>query len=42
MAARLPSGLRALVVPIYVERGILPPIAAGLSDAAALAEDAER
>jgi MFS family permease len=34
--------LRALVRPIYVERGILPEIAAGLGDAAALGEEAER
>ncbi len=33
-ALRLPA-LRALVRPIYVERGILPPIAAGLSASAA-------
>jgi predicted MFS family arabinose efflux permease len=38
---RLPQ-LRALVLPIYVERGILPEIAAGLSDAAALGDEAER
>jgi MFS family permease len=40
-ARQLPR-LRALVVPIYVERGILPEIAAGLSDAAALGEGSER
>jgi MFS family permease len=34
--------LRELVVPIYVERGILPEIAAGLSDAAALRDESER
>ena len=34
--------LRALVTPIYVERGILPPIASGLSDAAALGEESQR
>ena len=34
--------LRALVVPIYVERGILPEIATGLSDAAVLGEGSER
>jgi MFS family permease len=40
-ARQLPR-LRALVVPIYVERGILPEIAAGLSDAAVLGEGSER
>jgi len=40
-ARQLPR-LRALVRPIYVERGILPEIAAGLSDAAALSDEAER
>ena len=34
--------LRELVVPIYLERGILPEIAAGLSDAAALRDESER
>ncbi len=34
--------LRELVVPIYVDRGILPPIAAGLSDATALREEVQR
>jgi MFS family permease len=34
--------LRALVRPIYVERGVLPEIAAGLSDAAALSQESER
>lgn len=34
--------LRQLVVPIYVERGILPEIATGLSDAAAFREGSER
>jgi MFS family permease len=34
--------LRALVRPIYVERGILPEIASGLSEAAALGEESER
>jgi hypothetical protein len=38
---RLPRP-RPLVRPIYVERGILPVIATGLSDAAALSEEAER
>jgi hypothetical protein len=33
--------LRELVVPIYVERGILPEIALGLSDAAALRDESE-
>jgi len=40
-ARQLPR-LRALVRPIYVERGILPEIATGLSDAAVLRDDAER
>jgi MFS family permease len=34
--------LRELVVPIYVERGILPAIATGLSDATALRDESER
>ena len=34
--------LRDLVTPIYVERGILPQIATGLSDAAALRDEAQR
>jgi MFS family permease len=34
--------LREQVVPIYVERGILPEIATGLSDAAALGDESER
>ena len=34
--------LRELVVPIYVERGILPAIATGLSDAAAMRDESER
>jgi hypothetical protein len=34
--------LRELVVPIYVERGILPEIATGLSEAAVLGEGSER
>ena len=34
--------LRALVAPIYVERGILPEIASGLSEAASLGEESER
>jgi MFS family permease len=34
--------LRALVVPIYVERGILPPIATGIADTASLGEATER
>ncbi len=34
--------LRELVTPIYVERGILPQIASGLSDAAALRDESER
>jgi MFS family permease len=34
--------LRELVVPIYVERGILPEIATALSDAAALRDESER
>jgi MFS family permease len=40
--SRLLPQLRALVRPIYVERGILPEIAAGLSDAAALGDESER
>ncbi len=40
-ARQLPR-LRELVRPIYVERGILPQVAAGLSDAAALSEESER
>jgi len=40
-ARQLPR-LRALVRPIYVERGILPEIVAGLSQAAALEETSER
>jgi MFS family permease len=40
-ARELPR-LRALVRPIYVERGILPEIAHGLSTAAALHEETER
>jgi len=34
--------LREMVVPIYVERGILPPIADGLAEAATLRDDSER
>ncbi len=34
--------LRELVMPIYVERGILPQIATGLSDAAALRDESQR
>jgi MFS family permease len=34
--------LRELVAPIYVERGILPEIATGLSDATALRDESER
>jgi MFS family permease len=34
--------LRALVTPIYVERGILPEIATGLAEAAALGDESER
>ena len=34
--------LRALVAPIYVERGILPEIASGLSEAASLGDESER
>jgi MFS family permease len=34
--------LRALVLPIYMERGILPEIATGLSEAAALRDESER
>ena len=34
--------LRELVVPIYVERGILPAIATGLSEAATLRDEAAR
>jgi len=34
--------VRELVVPIYVERGIRPEIAVGLSDAAALRDESER
>ncbi len=34
--------LRRLVVPIYLERGILPQIASGLSDAATLQGESER
>jgi MFS family permease len=41
LSRQLPR-LRELVVPIYVERGILPEIAAGLSDAAALRDESER
>jgi MFS family permease len=33
--------LRELVVPIYIERGILPEIATGLSNAAALRDESE-
>ena len=40
-ARQLPR-LRQLAAPIYAERGILPEIAAGLSDAAALDDEAER
>jgi MFS family permease len=39
--ARLLPQLRPLVVPIYVERGILPAIATGLSDAATLRDASE-
>jgi len=34
--------LRPLVVPIYVERGILPEIATGLAEAAALRDESQR
>ena len=34
--------LREMVVPIYVERGILPPIANGLAEAATLRDESER
>jgi MFS family permease len=34
--------LREMVVPIYVERGILPPIADGLAEAAKLRDESER
>lgn len=34
--------LRELVVPIYVERGILPAIATGLSEAATLRDESQR
>jgi MFS family permease len=34
--------LRELVLPIYVERGIVPAIASGLSDAAAMRDESER
>ncbi len=34
--------LRQMVVPIYVERGILPQIATGLSDAAGLRDEVQR
>ncbi len=34
--------LRTLVIPIYVERGILPEIASGLSAAAVLRDESER
>ena len=40
-ARELPR-LRELTRPIYVQRGILPQIATGLSDAAALSEESER
>ncbi len=40
--ARALPRLRQLVAPIYVERGIMPEIAAGLSDAAALRDEVER
>ncbi|HXY42461.1 MAG TPA: MFS transporter [Vicinamibacteria bacterium] len=40
-ARQLPR-LRELVRPIYVQRGILPQIASGLSDAVALSEESER
>ena len=40
-ARQLPR-LRALVRPIYLERGILPQIATGLSEAVALSEQSER
>jgi MFS family permease len=39
--AHLPR-LRELVTPIYVQRGILPQIASGLSDAAALRDESQR
>ncbi len=42
MFSRQLPRLRELVVPIYVERGILPEIAAGPSDAAALRDGSER
>ena len=38
-ARQLPA-LRKVVHPIYVERGILPPVASGLRDATALREEA--
>ncbi len=34
--------LRRRVAPIYTERGILPQIATGLSDAAAIGDESER
>lgn len=40
-ARQLPR-LRPLVVPIYVERGILPEIAGGLSTAASLRDDSQQ
>jgi MFS family permease len=40
--ARTLPRLRELVLPIYVARGILPEIAAGLSDAAALRDEVQR
>jgi hypothetical protein len=40
-ARQLPR-LRRLVVPIYVERGILPAIAKGLSEAASLRDETAR
>jgi MFS family permease len=40
--ARVLPRLRQQVVPIYIERGILPQIAAGLSDAAALDDEVQR
>ena len=40
--ARVLPALRRQVVPIYVEKGILPQIAAGLGDAAALRHEVQR
>jgi predicted MFS family arabinose efflux permease len=38
-ASKLPQ-LRKLVHPIYVKKGIMPPVAAGLAGAAVLSEEA--